>query len=119
MENKTALITGASRGIGRAIALNLAKEGYNIAINYNGNAEKAAAVKEECEAFGVRAMICQCNVADNAAVKEMVDQVVTEFGTIDVLVNNAGITDDALCDQQWKRKTHRVGNERRISFLII
>ena len=96
MENKTALITGASRGIGRAIALNLAKEGYNIAINYNGNAEKAAAVKEECEAFGVRAMICQCNVADNAAVKEMVDQVVAEFGTIDVLVNNAGITDDAL-----------------------
>lgn len=80
MENKNSIDHRASRGIGRAIALNLAKEGYNIAINHNGNAEKAAAVKEECEAWRIRAMICQCNVGKiTQRSKAMVDQVVAEF----------------------------------------
>lgn len=96
MEKQTALITGASRGIGRAIALRLADAGYNVAINYHGNQEKAEAVRRECEEKGVKAILCQCNVADHDAVKIMVEQVMASFGRIDVLVNNAGITEDGL-----------------------
>lgn len=108
MEKRTALITGASRGIGRAIAISLAKEGYNIAINYNGNATKAEDVKKECEALGAEVITCQCNVADSNAVKAMVDVVVKALGTIDVLVNNAGITDDNLILRMKEESFDRV-----------
>lgn len=108
MEKRTALITGASRGIGRAIAISLAKEGYNIAINYNGNATKAEDVKKECETLGAEVITCQCNVADSNAVKAMVDVVVKALGTIDVLVNNAGITDDNLILRMKEESFDRV-----------
>lgn len=94
--SKTAFITGASRGIGRAVALALAKDGMNIVINYAGNDKAAAEVKEMVEALGVKAMLAKGDVADKERVTEMVAQAVKEFGTIDVLVNNAGITRDTL-----------------------
>ena len=96
LDGKTALVTGASRGIGRAVALCLAAEGARVAINYAGNVKAAEEVKAAVEAAGGTAILCQADVADSAAVEAMVAAVVKEFGTIDILVNNAGITRDTL-----------------------
>lgn len=93
---KNALVTGASRGIGRSIAIQLAEEGYNVAVNYAGNREKAEAVVEEVKAKGVESLAIQANVANGDEVKVMIKEVVNQFGTVDVLVNNAGITRDNL-----------------------
>ena len=96
LDGKTALVTGASRGIGRAIALRLAAEGARVAINYAGNVKAAEEVKGAVEAAGGAAILCQADISDSAAVEAMVADVVKEFGTIDILVNNAGITRDTL-----------------------
>ena len=96
LDGKTALVTGASRGIGRAIALCLAAEGARVAINYAGNVKAAEEVKAAIETAGGTAILCQADIADNAAVEAMIADVVKEFGTIDILVNNAGITRDTL-----------------------
>ena len=93
---KVALVTGASRGIGRAIALRLAGEGAKVAINYAGNTAKAEAVKAEIEQNGGEAILVQADVADSRAVEAMVAKVTEAFGQIDILVNNAGITRDGL-----------------------
>ncbi|HCG2625044.1 3-oxoacyl-[acyl-carrier-protein] reductase [Staphylococcus aureus] len=102
---KSALVTGASRGIGRSIALQLAEEGYNVAVNYAGSKEKAEAVVEEIKAKGVDSFAIQANVADADEVKGMIKEVVSQFGSLDVLVNNAGITRDNLLmrmkEQEW------------------
>ncbi|CAC9051097.1 3-oxoacyl-[acyl-carrier protein] reductase [Staphylococcus aureus] len=102
---KSALVTGASRGIGRSIALQLAEEGYNVAVNYAGSKEKAEAVVEEIKAKGVDSFAIQANVADADEVKAMIKEVVVQFGSLDVLVNNAGITRDNLLmrmkEQEW------------------
>ncbi|HGO3489075.1 TPA: 3-oxoacyl-[acyl-carrier-protein] reductase [Staphylococcus aureus] len=102
---KSALVTGASRGIGRSIALQLAEEGYNVAVNYAGSKEKAEAVVEEIKAKGVDSFAIQANVADADEVKAMIKEVVSQFGYLDVLVNNAGITRDNLLmrmkEQEW------------------
>lgn len=96
LNGKTALVTGASRGIGRAIALRLAEDGANVAVIYAGSADKAEAVVNEITALGVQAKAYQCNVADSAAVNETVKAVTNDLGKIDILVNNAGITRDGL-----------------------
>ena len=96
LSGKTALVTGASRGIGRAIALRLAAEGAAVAINYNGSAEKAEAVAEEIRAAGGTASVFQADVADAASVAAMFERFFEEFQRLDILVNNAGITRDAL-----------------------
>ncbi len=96
LNGKTALVTGASRGIGRAIALRLAKDGANVAVIYAGSADKAEAVVNEITALGVNAKAYRCNVADSAAVNETVKAVTNDLGKIDILVNNAGITRDGL-----------------------
>lgn len=96
LDGKTALVTGASRGIGRAVALALAAAGARVAINYAGNVKAAEEVKAAVEAAGGTAILCQADVADSAAVEAMVAAVAKEFGTIDILVNNAGITRDTL-----------------------
>ena len=96
LNGKTALVTGASRGIGRAIALRLAEDGANVAVIYAGSADKAEAVVNEITALGVNAKAYRCNVADSAAVNETEKAVTNDLGKIDILVNNAGITRDGL-----------------------
>ena len=96
MEGKIAVVTGASRGIGKAIAVKLASKGATVVINYNGSRERAEEVKNEVESAGGKAVIIQCNVADFDACKEFIETVIKEQGRIDILVNNAGITKDGL-----------------------
>lgn len=96
LNGKTALITGGSRGIGRAVALKLAGEGANVAVIYAGNEEKAQQVCREAEALGVSAQAFRCDVADFGAAAGAVAKVVEAFGTLDILVNNAGVTRDSL-----------------------
>lgn len=96
LQGKTALVTGASRGIGRSIALELARQGADIAMVYAGNEEKALATQAEISALGVKANVYRCNVADFDATKELTARVIQEMGGIDILVNNAGIVRDGL-----------------------
>lgn len=96
LKGKVALVTGASRGIGREIAITLADKGAYVVINYNGSKERAQEVKNIIEENGGAAEIYQCNVADFAAVETMVKDVVKAHGSLDILVNNAGITKDNL-----------------------
>lgn len=93
---RTALVTGASRGIGRAIALKLAGSGYTVAINYAGSHDAAAKVKDEIEAAGGKAILLQGDVSRAEDVDRIFKTIKDEFGTLDVLVNNAGINRDAL-----------------------
>lgn len=98
LTNKVALVTGASRGIGRAIAVALAREGAFVVVNYNGSKERAdAVVKEIGTVVGeCKAVSYGCDVSDFAACGEMIDYIIREYGHLDILVNNAGITRDGL-----------------------
>ncbi len=96
LANKVALITGASRGIGRAIALSYAKNGAKVAINFAGNEEKAQSVVDEIQSLGGEAIKIKANVSREDEVKAMIKEVVQTFGSLDILVNNAGITRDNL-----------------------
>lgn len=95
-DGKSAIVTGATRGIGKAIALELAKRGCNVAFNYSKSADEADKLKVEIESLGVKAIAAQCDVANTAAAAEFVGQVKEAFGTVDYLINNAGITRDQL-----------------------
>jgi 3-oxoacyl-[acyl-carrier protein] reductase len=105
LQNKTALITGATRGIGRGIAISFAKSGANIAFTYLSSDEKAKALEAELQALGVKAVGYKSDAANFKAADELVTNVVNTFGGLDVLVNNAGITRDTLLmrmsEQQW------------------
>ncbi|MHA6258677.1 3-oxoacyl-[acyl-carrier-protein] reductase [Sporosarcina sp. CAU 1771] len=92
----SAIVTGASRGIGREIALQLAKEGIRVAVNYSGSKDKADEVVELITAAGGEAFAIQADVSDSDSVKNMIDKTLEAFGSIDMLVNNAGITRDNL-----------------------
>ena len=93
---KTALVTGASRGIGREIALELARQGVDVVVNYAGSEAKAHEVVEEIKGLGREAIAIQCDVSNSESVTDMVKETVDHFGKIDILVNNAGITRDNL-----------------------
>ena len=96
LAGKVALVTGGSRGIGRAVALKLAEQGADVAINYAGNTAAAEEVKAAIEKLGRKALLVQGSVADTDGVQAIVNQVVKELGRLDILVNNAGITRDGL-----------------------
>ncbi|WP_172252755.1 3-oxoacyl-[acyl-carrier-protein] reductase [Saccharibacillus deserti] len=96
IKGQNALVTGASRGIGRAIALELGRRGANVAVNYAGNEASALEVVRELEALGVKAAAFQANVGKSAEAEELVKAVSAEFGSVDILINNAGITRDNL-----------------------
>lgn len=96
MSEKLALVTGGSRGIGRACALKLAQAGYDVAINFAGNEEAANKTVEEIKALGVDAQAYKFDIADNEATAKAIEEIIAKFGKIDVLVNNAGITRDGL-----------------------
>lgn len=95
-EGRSAIVTGGTRGIGKAIVLELARRGANVAFNYSKSADEAEKLKAEVEAMGVKALAAQCDVANTAAAAEFVGQVKEAFGTVDFLVNNAGIARDQL-----------------------
>lgn len=95
-EGKVVVVTGASRGIGRAVAMKFAQECAQVIVNYNGSRERAEAVKQDIETAGGKAEIMQCNVADFQACEAMFQEIIKRFGRIDILVNNAGITRDGL-----------------------
>jgi 3-oxoacyl-[acyl-carrier protein] reductase len=107
--NKVAIVTGASRGIGAAIAERLGRDGFTVIVNYSGSADAAEAVAQTIEAAGGKALTAKADVSDSAAVRGMFDAAEAAFGGIDVLVNNAGImklakfadADDAAFDQQF------------------
>lgn len=105
LEGKIALVTGASRGIGKAIAITLAKAGAKVVVNYAGSEAAALEVVKEIQDIGGQALAVQANVAVSADVEAMINQTIEQFGSIDVLVNNAGITRDTLLmrmkDEDW------------------
>lgn len=110
VDGRTALITGGSRGIGRAIALELAREGARVAINYASNDAKAQEVADEINAAGGTCILAKANIGDAKEARAMVKNVAEEFTHLDVLVNNAGITRDSLLprmtDEQWVEVIH-------------
>ncbi|MBX3163291.1 MAG: 3-oxoacyl-[acyl-carrier-protein] reductase [Bacteroidetes bacterium] len=105
LQNKTALVTGATRGIGRGIATLFAQQGANVAFTYVSSEDKAKALEAELSALGIKAKGYKSDAGDFKAAEELVNTVVNDFGTVDVLVNNAGITRDTLLmrmsEQQW------------------
>ena len=110
LSEKTALVTGASRGVGAATALQLARVGCGVAINYNQSTDRAEAVAARCRDEGVKAVLMQGDVAEDSACRAMVQQAVEDFGGLDILINNAGTTRfidfpdlDAVTDEDWER----------------
>lgn len=105
LKNKVALITGASRGIGREIAKKFAEQGANVAFTYLSSVEKGIALENELAAFGIKAKGFRSDASDYAAAEQLITDVVAAFGTLDILVNNAGITRDTLLmrmsEEQW------------------
>jgi NAD(P)-dependent dehydrogenase (short-subunit alcohol dehydrogenase family) len=106
-EGKTAIVTGASRGIGRAVALALAREGADVAVNYSSSAEEAEKVAQEIRELGRRSIVIKADVSDKAAVDKMASEVMKQFGKIDILVNNAGMAvvgpSEKLEENLWRR----------------
>lgn len=108
LEHKTAIVTGATRGIGHAIATKFAKEGCNVAFCGRTRNDKMVAVEEELRALGVKAKGYAADVADYQSAQEFVKAVLADFGTVDILVNNAGITDDAAVKRMTEEQFDRV-----------
>ncbi|EHR77607.1 3-oxoacyl-ACP reductase [Thermococcus litoralis DSM 5473] len=108
LKGKVALVTGASRGIGRAIAVALAKKGCNVIINYAKDEENAKKTEEMCRAYGVETLVVRADVSNREEVREMVEKAIQKFGRIDILINNAGILGKTInpieiSDEEWDK----------------
>ncbi|MDK2854265.1 MAG: 3-oxoacyl-[acyl-carrier protein] reductase [Thermococcaceae archaeon] len=108
LKGKVALVTGASRGIGRAIAVALAKKGCNVIINYVRDEENAKKTEEMCRAYGVETLVVRADVSDREEVRAMVEKAIQKFGRIDILINNAGILGKTInpieiSDEEWDK----------------
>lgn len=107
LKGRNALVTGGSRGIGKAIAIALAKEGANIIINYTSNSQSAEAVVNEIQSYGVKALAVKANVSNSQEVKAMMEEIEEKLEGVDILINNAGITRDNLFmrmkDEEWQQ----------------
>ena len=108
--NKTVLITGASRGIGASTAKKFAQNNYNIIINYKSNEICANKLKNELEKYNVKVMLCKCDISNEESVKKMFSNIKDEFKTIDVIVNNAGISNDQILEDKTSKEFNEVLN---------
>ncbi len=119
LENKTAIVTGATRGIGHAIAIRFAKEGCNVAFCGRTRNDKMVAVEQELLALGVKAKGYAADVADFASAQALVKEVLADFGNVDILINNAGITDDAAVKRMTEEQfDHVVGTNLKSVFCM-
>lgn len=100
MNNKVALVTGSSRGIGRATIIELAKNGYDVVINYNNSEKEAFELDEEIKKYGVKSLVIKCDISNEEDVKFMINKIMSVFGKIDVLVNNAAVSYDSLYQEK-------------------
>lgn len=108
-KDKIALITGASRGIGKSCALDLAKKNCNIVINYNNSEYEALELKDFIESnYGVKVMVVKCDISSEEEIKKMIEQIINKFGKIDILVNNAGIAIDTLFEDKTKENFMKI-----------
>lgn len=120
MDNKVVLITGASRGIGAETAREFAKNNYNVVINYNNSEESAKKLKQELEnEYNIRVITIKCDVSNEEEVKSMVEKTIEEFGTIDVLVNNAGIAIDTLFEDKTVENFRRILDVNLIGTFLV
>jgi len=106
-ENKVVVVTGSSRGLGAATVRRFASEGANVVINYASHQDAAKTLENEVKAYGIKTLLVQADVGDESSVKEMVEKVIAEFGSIDILINNAGVVIDLpfteKTTEQWQR----------------
>lgn len=117
--NKVALITGSSKGIGKAVAISLASSSYDIVINYNTDYEQAKEVSEIVNSYGVRSLLIKCDISNESEVNNMVSKIINEFGKIDVLVNNAGIAIDSTFDDKTIDNFKRILDVNLIGTFIV
>lgn len=118
--NKTVLVTGGSRGIGKSTVIEFAKKGYNVVINYLKSEEKALELKKEIEEnYGVKALIIKADVSNEEEVKNMVEKTIIEFGYIDCLVNNAGIAIDTIFEDKTKENFIKTLNTNLIGPFLV
>lgn len=110
MKNKVALVTGGTTGIGKAVAIELAKKGFDLAVNYYIGEEEAEKTISELKQLGINAKAFQADVSDYSQVEVLIKDIITEFGTLNVVINNAGITDDALILRMNETQFDRVIN---------
>jgi 3-oxoacyl-[acyl-carrier protein] reductase len=119
LQGKVALVTGASKGIGAAIAQEFASRGASVAVNYSGGKEGADKVVAAIQAAGGKAIAVQANIADPASIAPLIDAVATHFGPIDILVNNAGVYEFAPLDQITPEHFHRQVNINVLGLLLV
>ena len=119
LKNKVALVTGSSRGIGKAIIIQLAKAGANVIINYNNNDIEASKVFEQVKKYGVEVMKIKCDITDEGEVKKMIDTIISSFGKIDILVNNAGIALDSLVEDKTVDSFRKTLNVNLVAPFIV
>lgn len=120
MDKKVVLITGGSRGIGASTAVEFAKKGYNVVVNYLSSEEKALTLKKEIEEnYGVKVLTIKADVSDESEVKNMVEKIITEFGHIDCLVNNAGIAIDTIFEDKTKENFIKTLNTNLIGPFLV